>query len=205
MGLRSLTCWDCAFESLWGHGYLSHVSVVCCLLGLTCRPEESYRVCAFAHVYVCHWVWSGTTVTLHLYWVGRRDRTKKEGRKERMKERILIVPKRYLHYFLASAKYCCGARSVMVLCFLSCLSLSVVQVLTTAISVLPSERLNRTMHVVCCSFLLFYSCWVIRTFMHCHDFPNPRPFLIRSEFRTRDLIALCGQNVGFLRVVPGGT
>jgi hypothetical protein len=29
-GLRPLTCWDCWFESRRGHGYLCHVSVVCC-------------------------------------------------------------------------------------------------------------------------------------------------------------------------------
>ena len=30
MGLRSLACWDCGFESRRGHGCLSVVSVVCC-------------------------------------------------------------------------------------------------------------------------------------------------------------------------------
>jgi hypothetical protein len=28
---RPLACWDCGFESRLGHGYLSLVSVVCCL------------------------------------------------------------------------------------------------------------------------------------------------------------------------------
>jgi len=30
LGLRSLACWDCGFESRLGHGYLSLVNVVCC-------------------------------------------------------------------------------------------------------------------------------------------------------------------------------
>jgi hypothetical protein len=30
VGLRPLACWDCGFESRWGHGFLSVVSVVCC-------------------------------------------------------------------------------------------------------------------------------------------------------------------------------
>jgi hypothetical protein len=30
IGLRSLACWDCGFESRLGHGCLSLVSVVCC-------------------------------------------------------------------------------------------------------------------------------------------------------------------------------
>ena len=28
--LRAIACWDCGFESRWGHGCLSVVSVVCC-------------------------------------------------------------------------------------------------------------------------------------------------------------------------------
>jgi hypothetical protein len=30
VGLRPLAYWDCGFESRWGHGCLSLVSVVCC-------------------------------------------------------------------------------------------------------------------------------------------------------------------------------
>jgi hypothetical protein len=30
VGLQPLTCWDCSFESRWGHGCLSLVSVLCC-------------------------------------------------------------------------------------------------------------------------------------------------------------------------------
>ena len=30
VGLRPLACWDCGFESHWGHGCLSVVSVTCC-------------------------------------------------------------------------------------------------------------------------------------------------------------------------------
>ena len=42
----TLTCWDCGFESRWGHGYLSLVSVACSqvevsVTAITC-PEESY-------------------------------------------------------------------------------------------------------------------------------------------------------------------
>jgi hypothetical protein len=32
VGLRPLACWDCGFESRRGHGCLSLVSVVCCLV-----------------------------------------------------------------------------------------------------------------------------------------------------------------------------
>jgi hypothetical protein len=32
LGLRPLACWDCGFESRRGHGCLSLVSVVCCLV-----------------------------------------------------------------------------------------------------------------------------------------------------------------------------
>jgi hypothetical protein len=49
LGLRSLACWDCGFESRRGHGI--SVSCECCVLsgrglcvGLITRPEESYRV-----------------------------------------------------------------------------------------------------------------------------------------------------------------
>jgi len=28
--LQPLACWDCGYESRWGHGCLSRVSVVCC-------------------------------------------------------------------------------------------------------------------------------------------------------------------------------
>jgi hypothetical protein len=35
MGLRPLACWDCGFESRWGHGCLSFVSVVCCQVEVT--------------------------------------------------------------------------------------------------------------------------------------------------------------------------
>ena len=30
LGLRSLACWDCGFESRLGHGCLSLVKVMCC-------------------------------------------------------------------------------------------------------------------------------------------------------------------------------
>jgi hypothetical protein len=51
-----LACWDCGFESRWGHGCLSLVSVVCCVrsgpfVGLITRPEASYLM-------RCVWVWS---------------------------------------------------------------------------------------------------------------------------------------------------
>jgi hypothetical protein len=46
VGLRPLACWDCGFESRWGHLCLSLVIVVCCCcVGLITRPEDSYRVC----------------------------------------------------------------------------------------------------------------------------------------------------------------
>ena len=50
IGLQPLACWDCGFESQWGHGCLSVVSVVCCQVErglcdeLITRPEESYRL-----------------------------------------------------------------------------------------------------------------------------------------------------------------
>jgi len=42
MGLRPLACWDYGFESRYGHGCLSLVSVV--YDGPIIRPEESDRV-----------------------------------------------------------------------------------------------------------------------------------------------------------------
>jgi len=30
VGLQPLACWDCGFESRWGHGWLSRVSVAGC-------------------------------------------------------------------------------------------------------------------------------------------------------------------------------
>jgi hypothetical protein len=49
VGLRSLDCWDCTFESRPGHGCSSVVFVVCCVSSGLCdelitRSEESYRV-----------------------------------------------------------------------------------------------------------------------------------------------------------------
>ena len=35
VGLRPLACWDRGFESHWGHGCLSVVSVVCCQVGVS--------------------------------------------------------------------------------------------------------------------------------------------------------------------------
>ena len=42
--LRPLACWDCGFESRWGHGSLSLATIVYCQVGLITRPEEIYRV-----------------------------------------------------------------------------------------------------------------------------------------------------------------
>ena len=46
--MRLLACWDCEFESHWGHGCLSVVRVVSSGRGtcdeLVIRPEESYRM-----------------------------------------------------------------------------------------------------------------------------------------------------------------
>jgi len=42
---QPLACWDCGFESHRGHGCLSNVSVVCCLVEVCgSGPEEPYRV-----------------------------------------------------------------------------------------------------------------------------------------------------------------
>jgi hypothetical protein len=65
VGLRSLACWDCGFESRWG-AWMS-VCGECCVLssrglcvGLITRPEESYRVrCVYVSVIVKPWQWGG--------------------------------------------------------------------------------------------------------------------------------------------------
>jgi hypothetical protein len=54
LGLLPLACWDCGFESCWGHRCSSLVFVVCCVGsgfcdGLITHSEES-TVC------VCEWV-----------------------------------------------------------------------------------------------------------------------------------------------------
>ena len=57
VGLRPFVCSDCGFESRWGHGCLSPVSVVfsgrCLCEEPIPRPEESYRVCVFLSVVRC--------------------------------------------------------------------------------------------------------------------------------------------------------
>jgi hypothetical protein len=50
VGLRSLDCWVCGFESLQAHGYLCLVSHFLCVELITC-PDEFYRVW-------CVWAWS---------------------------------------------------------------------------------------------------------------------------------------------------
>jgi hypothetical protein len=58
---QSLDCWNCGFESLWGHGYTCIVFVVSTLGsgcdGLIGRSEESYRlrVCVCVCVRACVW------------------------------------------------------------------------------------------------------------------------------------------------------
>ena len=36
-------CWDCGFESHWGHGSLSVVSVVCCQVEVTATGQSLVR------------------------------------------------------------------------------------------------------------------------------------------------------------------
>jgi hypothetical protein len=43
VSLRSLACWDCGFEFLRGHRFLSLVSVVCCHVEVSRRAEYSSR------------------------------------------------------------------------------------------------------------------------------------------------------------------
>jgi len=64
VGLRSLACWDCGFESR--RGARMSVSYECCILwgrgiwnGPISRPEELYRV------YMCHWVWWAAPITIY--------------------------------------------------------------------------------------------------------------------------------------------
>jgi hypothetical protein len=70
VGLRLFACWDCGFESRRRHGCLCLVNFVC-FAGrgiydvLIARPGEFSQVC------MCHWVWSGATITVYTYneWV----------------------------------------------------------------------------------------------------------------------------------------
>jgi hypothetical protein len=54
VGLRQLACWDCRFESYWGHGYLSIVSVVICQVEVSAMGRSlvqgSPTVCVVEHV-----------------------------------------------------------------------------------------------------------------------------------------------------------
>ena len=67
VGLRPLACWNYGFESRQGHGC---VSCECCVLsrrglcvGLTTRPEESYRLwCVVLCVCVCVCVYVSLSV-----------------------------------------------------------------------------------------------------------------------------------------------
>jgi hypothetical protein len=43
MGLRSLACWDCAFESCGGHGCLPLDSVVCYLVQGSATGQPLFR------------------------------------------------------------------------------------------------------------------------------------------------------------------
>jgi hypothetical protein len=72
VGLRSLTCLDCAFQSRQGHGYLSPTNVAYRTVRGLCdgpipSPGESSRMCVCVCVCVCHWEWSGATKTLYTY------------------------------------------------------------------------------------------------------------------------------------------
>jgi hypothetical protein len=40
MGLLLLACWDCVFESCWGRGCLSLMSVVCCQVKRSLRRAD---------------------------------------------------------------------------------------------------------------------------------------------------------------------
>ena len=69
VGLRPFACWDCGFESHWGQGCLSLLSVVCCEVEVSASgrslvqrsPTECVCVC------VCDGLWSGASITLYTY------------------------------------------------------------------------------------------------------------------------------------------
>ena len=78
--LRRLACWDCRFESRWGHGCLSFVNVLCYIGrdlcdGLITCPGKSYRVCLSPNVIRC------SNKPLPLQSVGRRGQAKTERKK----------------------------------------------------------------------------------------------------------------------------
>jgi len=78
--LRWLACWDCSFESRWGHGCLSLVNVVCYIgrdlcEGLITCPGKSYRVCLSLNVIRCN------NNPLPLQSVDTRGQAKRERKK----------------------------------------------------------------------------------------------------------------------------
>jgi hypothetical protein len=84
VGLRPLAYWDCAFESRRRHGCLSFVKVFFCQVEVSATVRSLIQKSHTECVCVCHWVWSGATVTpLHLQLLGRRGQTKRK--KERVK------------------------------------------------------------------------------------------------------------------------
>jgi len=54
---RSLDCWDCGFESRWGHGCLLCLFFFCISCGpcdgLINRSEDLYQLCVCVHVRAC--------------------------------------------------------------------------------------------------------------------------------------------------------
>jgi len=43
VGLRPLACWDCGFESRWGHGRLSVLGVVCCRVEFSATVRSLFQ------------------------------------------------------------------------------------------------------------------------------------------------------------------
>jgi hypothetical protein len=65
LGLRPLDCWGCGFESHSRYGCLSLVNVVCCEVEFSASGRSLVQRSPIECV--CHWVWSGATVTLYTY------------------------------------------------------------------------------------------------------------------------------------------
>jgi hypothetical protein len=63
-----------------------------------CLVLKSPTVC----VCVCHGVWSGAAITLHLQWVGKGVRLRKKVKK-------------LLSWFTSTCNFCCDARTILIL------------------------------------------------------------------------------------------
>ena len=73
MGLSTLACWNCCFESSRRHRCIDVVSIVCCQVEVSATyrslvkrgPTECVMWCVC--VFLCHWMRSGERITFYAY------------------------------------------------------------------------------------------------------------------------------------------